>query len=105
MWRGRLGWGGELAAAVLLVVAGIGLLVVRVTAVALGTTDTTLGRSADQVTVLGGALTIIGLACSVGRWAWRQLRGGPVSSIGPAATLQTGCCPRGGDQVERCWVG
>jgi hypothetical protein len=68
-----------LAAAVLLVVAGIGLLVVRVTAVALGT-NTTLGRSADQVTVLGGALTIIGLACSVGRWAWRQLRGGPISA-------------------------
>ena len=72
--------GRSLAAAVLLVVAGIGLLVVRVTAVALGTTNTTLGRSADQVTVLGGALTIIGLACSVGRWAWRQLRGGPVSA-------------------------
>jgi len=78
MWRGRLWAARSLAAAVLLVVAGIGLLVVRVTAVALGTTNTTLGRSADQVTVLGGALTIIGLACSVGSWAWRRLRGGSV---------------------------
>jgi NACHT domain len=68
-----------LAAAVLLVVVGIVLLAAGVTAKTLWATDAALGRSANQVTVLVGALTIIGLPCSVGRWAWRRLRGGPAS--------------------------
>jgi hypothetical protein len=75
MRRRRLGAGWWLAAGVLVAVAGSLLVVAGLTAGVLRAGDGPLGRSADQVTVLGGALTVAGLACSAGRTAWRRLRG------------------------------
>lgn len=64
-----------LAITILVAILGFLLLVAGVTAEALRTANEPLGRSANQATILGAALTVAGLACSVGRWAWHRLRG------------------------------
>jgi NACHT domain len=76
---GRLRAERWLAVAVLVAAAGFVLLIAGVTAKALGAADLPLVRSANQVTVLGGALTVAGLACSAGRRAWARLQGTAVA--------------------------
>jgi hypothetical protein len=64
--------------AVLVAAVGVVLVVAGVTAHAVRAADLPLARSANQVAVLGVALTVIGLACSAGRWAWQRLWGSAV---------------------------
>lgn len=68
--------------ALLVAAAGVVLVVAGVTVQEVRAADPPLARSANQTAILGAALSVMGLACSAGRWAWQRLRGsgGPVPS-------------------------